>query len=53
MRETVWHGEIHQMVTAEGVQKKMSTVLEERGVDHSRNGCQEDEGTASPVSGKL
>ena len=33
MRDTVWHGEIHKMVTAEGVQKGMRTVLEERGVD--------------------
>ena len=33
MRDTVWHGEPHQMVTAEGVQKGMRTVLEERDLD--------------------
>ena len=33
MRDTVWHGETYQMVTAEGVQKGMRTVLEERGLD--------------------
>ena len=34
MRDTVWHGEIQQMVTTDGVQKEMRTVLEERDVDN-------------------
>ena len=33
MRDTVWHGKTHQMVTAEGVQKGMRMVLEERSLD--------------------
>ena len=33
VRDIVWHAEIHQMVTAEDVQKGMRTVLEERVVD--------------------
>lgn len=33
MRDTVWNGSVQQMVTAEGKQKGMRTVLEERGVN--------------------
>ena len=38
MRDTVWDGETQQMTTAEGLQKGMKTVLEERGIDaHGMN----------------
>ena len=33
MRDTVWHGHTQKMVTDEGVQKGMRTVLEERGIN--------------------
>lgn len=33
MRETVWNGEVQRMVTEEGIQKGMRTVLDERGID--------------------
>lgn len=33
MRDTVWNGDHQSMVTDDGVQKGMRTVLEERGVD--------------------
>jgi hypothetical protein len=33
MRDTVWDGEPQSMVTDDGVQKGMRTVLEERGID--------------------
>ncbi len=33
MRDTVWDGKCQRMVTAQGLQKGMKTVLEERGVD--------------------
>ena len=33
MKDTVWDGCVQWMITDEGVQKGMKTVLEERGVD--------------------
>ena len=33
MKNTVWMGCVQEMVTAQGIQKGMRTVLEERGVD--------------------
>ena len=33
LRDTVWDGHVQRMVTAEGLQKGLRTVLEERGVD--------------------
>ena len=33
MKDTVWDGEIQHMVTPDGIQKGMRTVLQERGVD--------------------
>ena len=33
MRDTMWNGAVQQMVTAEGEQKGMRTVLQERGVN--------------------
>lgn len=38
MKDTVWNGRVQRMVTPQGVQKGMKTVLEERGVDtHGMN----------------
>ena len=36
MRDTVWNGHVHKMVTSEGLQKEMKSVLQERRVDTSR-----------------
>ena len=33
MKDTVWDGRVQRMITDEGVQKGMKTVLEERGID--------------------
>lgn len=33
MQDTEWNGEVQEMVTDDGLQKGMKTVLEERGVD--------------------
>lgn len=33
MRDTTWNGNVQKMVTPNGIQKGMRTVLEERGVD--------------------
>lgn len=33
MQDTIWNGAIQRMVTDDGVQKEMKTVLKERGVD--------------------
>ena len=32
MRDTVWDGKVQKMMTDAGLQKRMKTVLEERGV---------------------
>lgn len=36
MRDTVWKGHVRKMVTSEGLQKEMKSVLQERRVDTSR-----------------
>ena len=36
MRDTVWNGHVRKMVTSEGLQKEMKSVLQERRVDTSR-----------------
>lgn len=33
MKDTEWMGNVQSMVTSQGIQKGMKTVLEERGVD--------------------
>ncbi len=35
MRDTTWNGQVQCMVTDEGIQKGLKTVLRERGVDTS------------------
>ncbi len=35
MRDTVWNGEVQGMVSDDGTQKGMRTVLEERGINTS------------------
>ena len=52
MRDTVWHGELIRWKQLRVCRWDEDGVGGE-GSGHSRNGRQEDEGTASPVSGKL
>ncbi len=35
MRDTMWNGTVQRMVTDDGIQKGLKTVLQERGVDIS------------------
>ncbi len=40
MHDTVYNGTVQQMTTAEGLQKGLKTVLQERGVDtEGMNSC--------------